>query len=79
MMCDEQLKMTISTLMRQVTQQGKQIAELQKQLASMQLTSCELNSAIRNTLLQGIENGAKKAKELLRNQDVYQKSKQTSR
>ncbi|EOG1983504.1 MULTISPECIES: hypothetical protein [Proteus] len=43
-MCDEQLKMTMSTLMRQVTQQGKQIAELQKQLASMQLTSCELET-----------------------------------
>lgn len=50
MMCDEQLKMTMSTLMRQVTQQGKQIAELQKQLANMQkTTSCgyDLKSDLR--------------------------------
>lgn len=54
-MCDEQLKMTMNTLMRQVTQQGKQIAELQKQLASMQLTSCELET-INNATLMAISN-----------------------
>ncbi|MEQ4986171.1 hypothetical protein ABN080_01645 [Proteus sp. fly-1089] len=54
-MCDERLKMTMSTLMRQVTQQGKQIAELQKQLTSMQLTSCELET-INNATLMAISN-----------------------
>ncbi|EMF0798362.1 hypothetical protein ACV772_000687 [Proteus mirabilis] len=56
------------------------IESLEKQLADMQkATSCELDSAIQNVLLQGVENGAKKAKELIKNQDFYQKPKQTSR
>lgn len=58
----------------------KRIESLEKQLADMQkATSCELDSAIQNTLLQGVENGAKKAKELIKNQDFYQNPKQTSR
>ncbi len=77
---DIQQETKICTLSARVERQGQQIAELQKQLADMQkATSCELDSAIQNVLLQGVENGAKKAKELIKNQDFYQKTKQTSR
>ena len=77
---DIQQETKICTLSALVERQGQQIAELQKQLADMQkATSCELDSAIQNVLLQGVENGAKKAKELIKNQDFYQKTKQTSR
>ncbi|EMZ5055789.1 hypothetical protein ABDX07_003407 [Proteus mirabilis] len=41
-MSNQNLEVLVSTLSAQVVQQGQQIAELQKQLADMQLTSCEL-------------------------------------
>lgn len=40
-MSNRNLEVLVSTLSAQVQQQGQQIAELQKQLASMQLTSCD--------------------------------------
>ncbi|EPN2701043.1 hypothetical protein ACTWNG_001232 [Proteus mirabilis] len=44
-MSNQNLEVLVSTLLAQVERQGQQIAELQKQLADMQLTSCELDSA----------------------------------
>ncbi|EPZ3879474.1 hypothetical protein ACXNKM_004017 [Proteus mirabilis] len=40
-MSNQDLEALVSTLSAQVVQQGQQIAELQKQLADMQLTSCD--------------------------------------
>ncbi|ODQ08183.1 MULTISPECIES: hypothetical protein [Enterobacterales] len=45
-MSNQNLEVLVNTLSAQVVQQGHQIAELQKQLASMQLTSCELDKLI---------------------------------
>ncbi|HEK0788692.1 TPA: hypothetical protein SMP78_002904 [Proteus mirabilis] len=54
---DIQQEIKICTLSARVERQGQQIAELQKQLADMQLTSCELN-VIRNTALMAISNNS---------------------
>lgn len=54
---DIQQEIKICTLSARVERQGQQIAELQKQLADMQLTSCELN-VIRNTSLMAISNNS---------------------
>ncbi|EPL6277130.1 hypothetical protein [Proteus mirabilis] len=40
-MSNQNLEVLVSTLSAQVERQGQQIAELQKQLADMQLTSCD--------------------------------------
>lgn len=40
-MSNQNLEALVSTLSAQAVQQGQQIAELQKQLADMQLTSCD--------------------------------------
>ncbi|EMK5746165.1 hypothetical protein HF524_13910 [Proteus mirabilis] len=40
-MSNQNLEVLVSTLLAQVERQGQQIAELQKQLADMQLTSCD--------------------------------------
>ncbi|WP_368871889.1 hypothetical protein [Proteus terrae] len=42
-MSNQNLEVLVNALSVQVVQQEHQIAELQKQLASMQLTSCELD------------------------------------
>lgn len=52
---DIQQEIKICTLSARVERQGQQIAELQKQLASMQLTSCELET-INNATLMVISN-----------------------
>lgn len=52
---DIQQEIKICTLSARVERQGQQIAELQKQLASMQLTSCELET-INNATLMAISN-----------------------
>ncbi len=54
-MSTQNLEMLVNMLSVQVVQQGQQIAELQKQLADMQLTSCELD-AINNATLMAINN-----------------------
>ncbi|MCL8572656.1 hypothetical protein [Proteus mirabilis] len=54
---DIQQEIKICILSARVKQQEQQIAELQKQLADMQLTSCELN-VIRNTALMAISNNS---------------------
>ena len=54
---DIQQEIKICTLSARVERQGQQIAELQKQLADMQLTSYELN-VIRNTALMAISNNS---------------------
>ncbi|EEG85598.1 hypothetical protein PROPEN_02405 [Proteus penneri ATCC 35198] len=56
-MSNQHLEVLVSTLSAQVVQQGHQIAELQKQLASMQLTSCELE-AINSATLVAISNNS---------------------
>lgn len=52
-MSNQNLEVSISVLSAQVEQQGQQITELQKQLASMQLTSCFSNKQYK---LQSVEN-----------------------
>ncbi len=56
-MWHEQLEMRLNALTAQVIQQGQQITALQKQLASMQLTSRELE-AINNATLMAISNNS---------------------
>ncbi|WP_311752826.1 hypothetical protein [Proteus columbae] len=56
-MSNQNLEVLVSTLLAQVELQGQQIVELQKQLASMQLTSCELD-VISNTGLMAISNNS---------------------
>lgn len=45
-MSNQNLEVLVNKLSAQVVSQGYQIAELQKQLASMQLTSCDLDELI---------------------------------
>ncbi|ENN8404541.1 hypothetical protein ACQDBC_002451 [Proteus mirabilis] len=52
-MSNQNLEVLVNTLSAQVVSQGYQIAELQKQLASMQLTSCFSNKQYK---LQSVEN-----------------------
>ncbi|EKB01396.1 hypothetical protein I5F94_03280 [Proteus mirabilis] len=61
-MSNQNLEVLASALSAQVERQGQQIAELQKQLASMQLTSCELE-AIKNATLMAISNNSIEIKE----------------
>ncbi len=61
-MSNQNLEVLVNTLSAQVVSQGYQIAELQKQLASMQLTSCELE-AIKNAMLMAISNNSIEIKE----------------
>ncbi|ENQ1001459.1 hypothetical protein [Proteus mirabilis] len=61
-MSNQNLEVLVNTLSAQVVSQGYQIAELQKQLASMQLTSCELE-VIKNTMLMAISNNSIEIKE----------------
>ncbi|MDC5894539.1 hypothetical protein PPO02_07405 [Proteus mirabilis] len=61
-MSNQNLEVLASALSAQVERQGQQIAELQKQLASMQLTSCELE-VIKNTMLMAISNNSIEIKE----------------
>lgn len=50
-MSTQNLEMLVNMLSVQVVQQGQQIVELQKQLADMQLTSCELDAINSATLM----------------------------
>lgn len=43
-MSNQNLEVLVDKLLFQVAQQGLQIVELQKQLADMQLTSCDLGA-----------------------------------
>ncbi|EMG9341587.1 TPA: hypothetical protein ACXNIR_003793 [Proteus mirabilis] len=61
-MSNQNLEVLVNTLSAQVVSQGYQIAELQKQLASMQLTSCELE-VIKNAMLMAISNNSIEIKE----------------
>lgn len=61
---DIQQEIKICILSAQVEQQEQQIAELQKQLADMQLTSCELE-AINNATLMAISNNLIEIKKLM--------------
>lgn len=51
-MSNQNLEVLVNTLSAQVVQQGQQIAELQTQLASMQLTSCELDVISSNNSIE---------------------------
>lgn len=56
-MSNQNLEVLVSTLSKKVAQQAQQILELKKQLASMQLTSCELE-AINSATLVAISNNS---------------------